>query len=132
MSNKRSPISQVCVSADEVGWRGLPKVCAVAQLAKNFRCSRSTIYRNIYRGDGDDPFKMGAWKERGKFYIERSEAAYWFYRPMREAMACLINAACSNDGEPIKVYVPPQKPKRKLTFTHNQEARLQKGADATR
>jgi len=114
-----------------LGWRGLPEVCTVAQLAENFRCSRSTIYRNIYRGDGDDPFKMGGWKERGKFYVERLEAAQWFYRPMREAMASLINVACSDDDGPIKVYVQPQRPRQKLTFSRNQEARLQKEADAT-
>jgi hypothetical protein len=125
LADNKAPVS--------LGWRGLPKVCTVAQLAENFRCSRLTIYRNIYRGDGDDPYKMGAWKERGKFYIDRLEAADWFHRPMREAMASLISAACSDGGGPIKVYVQPQKPKRKLTFTHQQqEARLQKGADATR
>jgi hypothetical protein len=89
------------------GWRGLPEVCTVAQLAENFQCSRSTIYKNIYRGDGDDPYKMGAWKERGKFHIDRFEAAHWFYRPMREAFKALIEVAC---GDAPKILARPNSP----------------------
>ena len=88
-----------------VGWRGLPMECTVAQLATAFGCAKSTIYRNIYRGDGDDPFKMGAWKNHGRFYIDRLEAADWFHRPMREAFKALIEVAC---GETTPVLWVPK------------------------
>ena len=98
------------------GWRGLPELCTVAQLAENFRCSRSTIYRNIYR---EEIGKDGMWADKinGKWHITRAEAAHWFNRPMREAFKTLIEVACGD---------------AQLTLIQEREARLQKGADATR
>jgi hypothetical protein len=86
------------------GWRGLPELCTVAQLAENFRCSRSTIYRNIYR---EEVGKDGMWADKvnGRWRIPRIEAAHWFHRPMREAMTTFIMKFCGNGGRPNSPHV---------------------------
>lgn len=82
------------MGVESTGWRGLPEVCTVKQLAENFRCSVSIIYQAIHSEEIEPWSGLIAWKENGRWITTRFEAARWFYAPFRLALTGLINATC--------------------------------------
>jgi hypothetical protein len=80
------------VGAKSTGWRGLPEICTVKELAANFGCSTSVIYRAIYAEDVEAWSGLLAGKENGRWIVRRIEAARWFYAPIREALTSLLKS----------------------------------------